>query len=231
VYALAYNKISRKQIITKVLLGLRLKNVYFSSSRNDQSHPNIRMNRFLFNSTFWISILIFSLILVPKLQADQNDSRLDGLFSNLKTAVSLQKALVYEIQIWKIWMEHQNPKVQNSMTNGLEAMQQQNFEKALDHFTLLIQMEPEFAEGWNKRATVLYLMGRFQESETDVLRTLELEPRHFGALSGQGLIRMALENWSGAVQSLEAGLRIHPHMPGTIRNLKYSRQKYKESMA
>ena len=95
---------------------------------------------------------------------------------------------------------------------------------------LFRSLEPEFAEGWNKRAPVLYLLGRFQESEADVLRTLELEPRHFGALSGQGLIRMALEDWSGAIQALEAGLMIHPHMTGTIRNLKYARQKHKESM-
>ena len=83
----------------------------------------------------------------------------------------------------------------------------------------------EFAEGWNKRATVLYLMGRFQESEEDVLRTLELELRHFGALAGQELDGLALEDWSGSVQALEAGLRIHPHMSGEIRNLKYSRKK------
>jgi len=94
----------------------------------------------------------------------------------------------------------------------------------------LTEIEPEFAEGWNKRATVLYLMGRFKESEEDILRTLKLEPRHFGALSGQGLIRVALEDWSGAITVLEAGLRIHPHMPGVIRNLEYVRKKQKESM-
>jgi tetratricopeptide (TPR) repeat protein len=100
----------------------------------------------------------------------------------------------------------------------------------LGHFNQLTEIEPEFAEGWNKRATVLYLMGRFKESEEDILRTLKLEPRHFGALSGQGLIRMALEDWSGAITVLEAGLRIHPHMSGVIRNLEYVRKKQKESM-
>ncbi len=188
------------------------------------------MNRFLLFSLFCISSCVIFLIQPPPVQADQNDTRLEELFHNLKTSDSLQKASLFENQIWQIWMEHQNPKVQISLFKGIEAMQQQIFEQALGHFSLLIQMEPEFAEGWNKRATVLYLMGRFQESEADVLRTLELEPRHFGALSGQGLIRMALEDWSGAVQSLEAGLMIHPHMTGTIRNLKYARQKHKESM-
>ena len=142
----------------------------------------------------------------------------------------MQKAFSFESQIWKIWMEHRNPKVQSSLFLGIEAMKHKKFENALDYFSQLILIEPQYAEGWNKRATVLYLMGRFQESEKDVLRTLELEPRHFGALTGQGLIRMALEDWSGSIQALEAGLRINPHMPGAIQNLKYARKKHKESM-
>ena len=188
------------------------------------------MNRFLFKHIFYIPITIVFLILVPPMKADQNDLRLEVLFKDLKASVSMQKASSFEIQIWKIWMEHRNPKVQSSLFLGIEALKHQKFENALGYFSQLILIEPEFAEGWNKRATVLYLMGRFQESEEDVLRTLELEPRHFGALSGQGLIRMALEDWSGAIQALEAGLRIHPHMPGAIKNLKYVRKKQKESM-
>ena len=77
---------------------------------------------------------------------------------------------------------------------------------------------------------MLYLMGRFKESESDVLRTLELEPRHFGALSGEGLIRIALQDWTGAIYFLESALKINPHMHGVIMNLKYARQKQKESM-
>ena len=188
------------------------------------------MNRFLFKHIFYIPITIVFLILVPSMKADQNDLRLEVLFKDLKASVSMQKASSFEIQIWKIWMEHQNPKVESSLFQGIEALNHQEFENALGYFSQLILIEPEFAEGWNKRATVLYLMGRFQESEEDVLRTLELEPRHFGALSGQGLIRMALEDWSGAIQALEAGLRIHPHMAGAIMNLKYARKKQKESI-
>ena len=188
------------------------------------------MNQLLFKHIFYIPITILFLVLVPPMKADQNDLRLEVLFKDLKASVSMQRSSSFEIQIWKIWMEHRNPKVQSPMFLGIEALKHQKFKNALQYFSQLILIEPEFAEGWNKRATVLYLMGRFQESEEDVLRTLELEPRHFGALSGQGLIRMALEDWSGAIQALEAGLRIHPHMPGAIMNLKYARKKQKESM-
>jgi len=188
------------------------------------------MIRFLFNSIFCIPLTTVLLVMGSPIMADQNDPRLDLLFKNLKASVSFQKASSVEIQIWKIWMEHRNPRAQSSMFLGIEAMNNQQLGKALGHFNQLTEIEPEFAEGWNKRATVLYLMGRFKESEEDILRTLKLEPRHFGALSGQGLIRMALEDWSGAITVLEAGLRIHPHMPGVIRNLEYVRKKQKESM-
>jgi len=188
------------------------------------------MNRFLLIYICCICSTVFFLIQSPPVQADQNDTRLELLFNNLKTSDRLQKASLIEKQIWQIWMEHQNPKVQSSLFKGIEAMQQQIFEQALAHFSLLIQMEPEFEEGWNKRATVLYLMGRFQQSTTDVQRTIELEPRHFGALSGQGLIRMALQDWSGAIDSLEAALRVNPHMPGAFSNLKYARKRLKESL-
>ena len=113
---------------------------------------------------------------------------------------------------------------------GIAAMNNQQFGKALEHFRLLTEIEPDFAEGWNKRATVFYLLRRINESQEDVERTLKLEPRHFGALSGLGLIRMELRDWPGAISALEAALRLHPHMTGVMRNLKYVRKKQNESM-
>lgn len=188
------------------------------------------MKRFLFHSMFCITITIVILLLGSPIMADQNDPRLELIFKDLKTSVTLQKASSIELQIWKIWMEHDNPKVKSSMFLGIAAMNNQQFGKALEHFRLLTEIEPDFAEGWNKRATVFYLLGRFNESQEDVERTLKLEPRHFGALSGLGLIRMELRDWPGAISALEAALRLNPHMTGVIRNLKYVRKKQNESM-
>mgnify|MGYP001286727576 FL=1 len=188
------------------------------------------MNRFLFNSIFYITLTIVLLFLGSSITADQNDPRLEVLFKDLKTSQSMKKASSIELQIWKIWMEHRNPKAKSSMFLGIAAMNNQQFGKALGHFGLLTEIEPDFAEGWNKRATVFYLLGRFNESQEDVERTLKLEPRHFGALSGLGLIRMELRDWPGAISALEAALRLHPHMTGVIRNLKYVRKKQNESM-
>ena len=178
----------------------------------------------------WLLSLFFLLLVSTSADADQNDVRLAELFSSLKSTESVSKALVFESKIWYIWMEHYDPEVQSAMFQGVEAMKLQQFEEAFGHFSLLIKLAPDYAEGWNKRATVLYLMGRFKESEADVMRTLELEPRHFGALSGQGLIRIAIQDWTGAIYFLESALKINPHMYGVIMNLKYARQKQKESM-
>ena len=178
----------------------------------------------------WFLSLFFLLLLSASVDADQNDLRLVDLFRSLRSTESVSKASVFESKIWNIWMEHYDPEVESAMFQGVEAMKLQQFEQAFGHFSLLIKLAPDYAEGWNKRATVLYLMGRFKESEEDVLRTLELEPRHFGALSGQGLIRIALQDWRGAIYFLESALKINPHMYGVIMNLKYARQKQKESM-
>ena len=174
--------------------------------------------------------LFFLLLQSASASADQNDLRLAELFRSLKSTESVSRALVFESKIWHIWMEHYDPEVESAMFQGVEAMKLQQFEQAFGHFSLLIKLAPDYAEGWNKRATVLYLMGRFKESEADVMRTLELEPRHFGALSGQGLIKIALQDWTGAIYFLESALKINPHMHGVIMNLKYVRQKQKESM-
>ena len=178
----------------------------------------------------YISSLVILLLLTNSANADQNDTRLEDLFRSLKSTENVRIASVFESKIWHIWMQHNDPEVENAMFQGLEALKLQLFEKAFSHFSLLIKLAPDYAEGWNKRATVLYLMGRFDESESDVMKTLELEPRHFGALSGQGLIRIALEDWTGAIYFFESALKINPHMHGVLMNLKYARQKYKESM-
>ena len=178
----------------------------------------------------WLLSLFFLFFLYESVFADQNDIRLTELFRSLKSTESVSIASIFESKIWHIWMEHYDPEVESAMFQGIEAMKLKQFEQAFSYFSMLIKLAPDYAEGWNKRATVLYLMGRFKESEADVMRTLELEPRHFGALSGQGLIRIALQDCTGAMHFLESALKINPHMHGVIMNLKYARQKQKESM-
>ena len=75
-----------------------------------------------------------------------------------------------------------------------------------------LRILPRYSEAWNLRATILFYMGRDEESVADIERTLAFEPRHFGALAGLMMINMRAQNWSGAVKALQAGLKVHPFL-------------------
>ncbi len=162
--------------------------------------------------------------------ADQNDPRLAMLFLKLGNAETAQKSKQFEKQIWQVWMEHKSPEISTKIQEGTQAMQAQDFGKAIKLFSELTEEAPGFAEAWNKRATVLYLVGRLQESAKDVEQALNLEPRHFGALSGKGMILMALKDWSGAIEAFELGLKVHPHMSSAQSHLQFLKKKQKEEM-
>ena len=178
----------------------------------------------------WI-LAAFVLLMIPHtVDADQKTPEFDQLFLQLKHSTSPSQATSLEKRIWQIWMEHPLPAITTKLRKGAQAMQLKNYEEALKHFSELTRQVPQFAEGWNKRATVLFLMGRFHESSVDVERTLQLEPRHFRALSGKGLILMNLKDWSGAIDAFQRGLKIHPNLPAADRHLQYAKKKQKEEM-
>jgi tetratricopeptide (TPR) repeat protein len=152
-------------------------------------------------------------------RADQQDSRLDDLFARLKMTSNTTEAVALEQQIWSIWIEHDDRSVARLMRQGTVALSQGRLERALERFDQTVRLAPEFAEGWNKRATVLYLIGDYRASVVDIQRTLLLEPRHFGALSGLGLIYDAIEQPSAALRSFEAALALHPHLRGTRQRI------------
>ena len=87
------------------------------------------------------------------------------------------------------------------------------YRNAYQYFSEVIQEVPAFAEGWNKRATVLYLIGAYQKSIEDIRETLQREPRHFGALSGLGLIFLRQRQFGPAAAAFRDALAIHPHLP------------------
>ena len=91
-------------------------------------------------------------------------------------------------------------------------MRDQNYIKAKDIFTEVINLDQNWAEAWNKRATVLYMLGEFQKSQDDIDQVLALEQRHFGALAGQGLVNIQLKNYEKAIRSYEQALEIYPAM-------------------
>ena len=150
--------------------------------------------------------------------ADQTDERLEVLFETLLGTADRHVAHRVEETIWRLWIEHDDPAVALLMRNGMSAMNRGDQRSALEDFDQIVRIAPGFAEGWNKRATVHYLLGNYQDSLDDIERTLALEPRHFGALSGRGLVYGALEDPERALEAFEAALEVNPHMPGARSN-------------
>ena len=98
------------------------------------------------------------------------------------------------------------------MAKGMRAMQSGDHDTAVEAFDAVLVLDPDLAEGYNKRATVYYMMGRYADSVADIEKTLE--PRHFGALSGLGLIYSELDEGEAALRAFEAALAINPHLDG-----------------
>jgi tetratricopeptide (TPR) repeat protein len=139
-------------------------------------------------------------------QADQTDERLDGLFEVLKTTGDREAVRAAEAEIWRIWIESERGEIDALMIEGIAAMTNQRIEDAITIFGQITESAPEFAEGWNKRATAYYLNEDYAASVRDIQRTLALEPRHFGAISGMGLIFLSRGDETGALAAFEAVL-------------------------
>ncbi len=149
--------------------------------------------------------------------ADQSDARLNDLFAQLKVSEGIE-AISAEQQIWAIWLETPDEKVKPLLEAGIDRMNSGNNPEALKTFDRIVEIAPDFAEGWNKRATLHYLLGNFDASLADIEKTLALEPRHFGALSGRGLVYAKLEDLEKALVAFEAALEVHPNMAGAKTN-------------
>jgi tetratricopeptide (TPR) repeat protein len=144
--------------------------------------------------------------------ASQTDPRLNALFSSLRSAANTEEADVIASEIWAIWHEADDPAAAQLMSNGVEAMNAGDAASALKSFNALTISTPDFAEGWNRRATLYYLLGDYDSSIADIEKTLSLEPRHFGALSGLALIREAQHKWFEALEALDKVSKIYPKM-------------------
>ncbi len=163
------------------------------------------------------TIVLVAAILLPiaTASADQRDPRLDRLFAVLQTTDNDREARQAEQLIWAIWIQTDDAGAQSTMTNGIEAMSSNRLDQALAIFDRLVAEAPDFAEAWNKRATVHFLLGNLDESIADVAHTLDLEPRHFGALSGLGQINLAQRDEASALAAFEDAIAVHPYLVGT----------------
>ena len=178
----------------------------------------------------FLIIIILNIVFFSNTFADERNQQLDGLFKELKTGEMLSN-LTIEQKIWKIWSTH--PKDENLtklLQNGSDLVSKKKFFESIDIFTKVINFDPSWAEAWNKRATVFYLIGEFQKSQNDIDKVLELENRHFGALAGQGLVNIKLKNYEKAIQSYKRALEIYPTMQSPEIMIKQIEKIIKEEL-
>ena len=163
----------------------------------------------------FISILILNFLFFSNVNAEDRKRELDKLFIELKNVKNLSSALIIENKIQKIWSIHPSDnrrgfRLTELLNQGSRRINMGELNKAYELFTKIIATEPDWSEAWNKRATVLYLMNQYQSSLDDIKITLALEPRHFGALSGQALNYIELKQYEKAIQSYKAAQKIYP---------------------
>jgi tetratricopeptide (TPR) repeat protein len=157
-------------------------------------------------------LILFVLINFNLVKSEDRDNQLNRLFNELKIN---NLALVYgtEQKIWEIWSTHPtDEKLTQELLKGSNLMQGDTISESIKIFSKLIERDPNWAEAWNKRATALYLIGDYEGSQKDIDKVLELEERHFGALAGQGLVNIKLENYEKAIESYERAQEIYPAM-------------------
>ena len=146
-------------------------------------------------------------------ESKDRDIRLNQLFEQLKKSNNASLAFEIEMKIWNIWSTHPtHDSLTQSLAKGSGLISKGELEAAYKIFSTIIESAPDWPEGWNKRATVLYLMGRYQDSLKDIDEVLKRESRHFGALSGQGLVQTKFKNYEKAIQSYQAVQKIYPSL-------------------
>ena len=157
---------------------------------------------------FILFLFIFSFITSTQSSQKKN---LNNLFDQLQNINNSKSAALLEKKIWSIWNEHPNDfKLTEKLELGTEMMQYGDYNYALKVFSNILKSDPKWSEAWNKRATVYFLMSQFTNSLNDIDKVLDIEPRHFGALSGQARIFIKLQEYEKAIKSIENALKFYP---------------------
>ncbi len=163
-------------------------------------------------------VAAFVLLFMLSLPVGAQTAKLDDLFAQLLTVPEAESQSI-EQEIWIEWSKSGSPAMDLLLERGRSAMADGDTAAAIEHLTALIDQAPDFAEGWNARATAYYQAGEFGPSIADIGHTLTLNPRHFGALAGLGAIFEELERPKQALEVYRAALAINPHQAGVVESV------------
>jgi tetratricopeptide (TPR) repeat protein len=156
---------------------------------------------------------------LPRLQQGLN---LDRLFEALKIAPDDQSAKYVENRIWAMWIATDSDTTTLLMSRVKAAVDAKDLDLGIKLLTAIIEIKPDYIEAWNRRATLYYMKKDFDDSLSDIHEVLKREPRHFGALSGLGMIMQEVGDDKHALEAFRRALAVHPHLehiPDVVKQL------------
>ena len=174
-----------------------------------------KLMKSIFKFILFINLFFNSSIIFSEASEYYHKNKLEKFFIDLKNSKNLNEAIVVEKNIWSLWNLHpKNQFLTNKLELGTELMENGQHNYAYKIFSNIIYEDPSWSEAWNKRATVLFLMKEYDLSLDDIKKTLELEPRHFGALTGRAQIYIDLMEYQKALDNLILTKEIYPFSRG-----------------
>jgi tetratricopeptide (TPR) repeat protein len=159
---------------------------------------------------------------LPRAQQGDRTRNLDFLFGALKAAPDADTAKQVEARIWAQWMASGSDTANLLMTRTKTAIEANDLDLAIKLLDALVQIKPDYVEAWNRRATIHYMRKEFGQSLDDIRQVLSREPRHFGAMSGLGMILQEFGDDKRALDAFRRALAIHPHLqkiPDMVKSL------------
>jgi tetratricopeptide (TPR) repeat protein len=158
---------------------------------------------------------------VPKVPPRADRTRnLEFLLGALKVAPDDTSAKAIEDRIWALWMVSGSDTVDVLMSRVKEASDAENYTLAIRLLDAVIEIDPDFVEAWNRRATIFFLRKEYSSSLADIMHVLAQEPRHFGALAGLGTILEEVGDDRHALDAYRKALAVHPHLKGVAEHVK-----------
>jgi tetratricopeptide (TPR) repeat protein len=162
---------------------------------------------------------------LPSIPKGERNRNIDFLFGALKAAPDDASAKAVENRIWAVWTGAGNETTNLLMARAKKAAEDHDYDLAVRLLNSVIEIKPEFTEAWNRRATVYFLQKDFTNSMADIAKVLSREPRHFGALSGLGLIMQELGDEKHALEAYRRALEVYPRLKGMEERVKTLTEK------
>ena len=160
---------------------------------------------------------------------EMREETLDRLFASLHRASDEQAAKATEEKIWELWSRSDSPTAEVLLGQAVVAMGAAENAASLEILDRIIAAYPTYAEAWNRRATLHFMLDNLDASLSDIEKVLELEPRHFGALAGRGMIYQRQGKWSAALAAFREALQMNPNMSG-VKNAVQELQKREQDI-